>query len=275
MRRFLMALVGPLLLSLTVDAQPLAEFKLETYRKTVALRATVNKHEGLFLFDTAGGLTLLSPAFAKRVGCSPWGRLSGFQMMGQRLDGPRCDGVNFEIGGQSLRAPVVLVYDVAPLVAKDATPLEGSIALDLFAGKAITVDMPRQRLVVESPASLRERVAALHPLPLLLSREVQGRAMAASLGVATDRGMLWLELDTGNGGTILVSKSYAPLLGLDPAVDGPQKADFPVADGLRAQGTAFAPDMILDGNLGMPFLRDKVVTLDLQSGRLWIKQVKP
>ncbi len=26
--------------------------------------------------------------------------------------------------------------------------------------------------------------------------------------------------------------------------------------------------MILDGNLGMPFLRDKVITLDLQHGRL-------
>jgi len=43
-----------------------------------------------------------------------------------------------------------------------------------------------------------------------------------------------------------------------------------VAPGLRAQGRAFAPDMILDGNLGMPFLHDKVLTLDLATGRLWI-----
>jgi len=28
--------------------------------------------------------------------------------------------------------------------------------------------------------------------------------------------------------------------------------------------------MVLDGNLGMPFLRDKLITLDLEKGRLWI-----
>ncbi len=28
--------------------------------------------------------------------------------------------------------------------------------------------------------------------------------------------------------------------------------------------------MILDGNLGMPFLKDKVITLDLAAGGLWI-----
>ena len=37
-----------------------------------------------------------------------------------------------------------------------------------------------------------------------------------------------------------------------------------------ASGPTFTPDMILDGNLGMPFLRDKVLTMDLAQGRLWI-----
>ncbi|MEP7297537.1 MAG: aspartyl protease family protein [Burkholderiales bacterium] len=256
-------------------AQPQAVFELLSYRKTVALQATVNGQEGLFLLDTAGGITLLSPSFAKAVGCTPWGRLSGFQMMGQRLDGPRCDGIDFQLGGQAFHAPVTLVLDIAPLVAPDAAPVAGSIALDLFAGRTITVDIPGRRLIVESPASLQQRVGDTRPLPLLLSRELQGRALAASLGVATAKGMLWFELDTGNGGTLLVSKPYAFLFGLDPQSEGPQQADFPVAPGLRAQGRAFTPDMILDGNLGMPFLRDKVITLDLQTGRLWMTVGKP
>jgi hypothetical protein len=33
---------------------------------------------------------------------------------------------------------------------------------------------------------------------------------------------------------------------------------------------AFAPDMIMDGNLGMPFLRNWVVTLDLKNGLAWL-----
>lgn len=275
MRRLVMALAGLLITGAAAAAEPLAVFKLETYRKTVALRASVNGHDGLFLLDTAGGLTLLSPSFARTIGCTPWGRLSGFQMMGQRLDGPRCDGIDFRLDGQLFHAPVTLVFDVAPLLAADAAPVAGSIALDLFAGRTITVDLPGRRLIVESPASLQQRIAEARPLPVQLSREVQGRALAASLGVATARGMLWFELDTGNGGTILVSQPYASLFGLDPKAEGPQQADFPLAPGLRAQGTAFTPDMILDGNLGMPFLRDKRITLDLQTGRLWITAGQP
>lgn len=275
MRRLVIALAGLLIIGAAAAAQPLAVFKLETYRKTVALRAAVNGHDGLFLLDTAGGITLLSPSFATLIGCVPWGRLSGFQMMGQRLDGPRCDGVDFHVEGQVLHAPVTLVLDVAPLVAPDAAPVAGSIALDLFAGKTITVDIPGRRLIVESPASLQERIADAPLLPVLLSREVQGHALAAALGVPTAKGMLWFELDTGNGGTILVSRPYATLFGLDPGADGPQQANFPVGPGLQARGSAFAPDMILDGNLGMPFLHDKVITLDLQTGRLWIAGGRP
>lgn len=276
MRQLLMTLAGLLFISAAAAAaQPQAVFKLESYRKTVALHATVGGHDGLFLLDTAGGLTLLSPAFAKTAGCKPWGRLSGFQMMGQRLDAPRCDNIDFTLGDQIFRAPLTAVLDIAPLVAKDAAPVAGSIALDLFAGKTITVDLPGRRLIVESPASLQARIAHARELPVLLSREMQGRALAASVGVATSRGMLWFELDTGNGGTLLISQPYAALFGLDPTAKGPQQASFAVAAGLRAQGTAFTPDMILDGNLGMPFLHDKVITLDLQAGRLWIAQGKP
>ena len=134
-----------------------------------------------------------------------------------------------------------------------AAPVEGSIALDLFAGRAITIDFPGQRLLVESPTSLKERVAHSTKLPGLLSRELQGRALAMSVGVPSPNGPVWMELDTGNGGTVLVAKPYAKFFGLDPDKEGPQQADFPVSADFRAKGNAFTPDMIIDGNLGMPF----------------------
>ena len=254
---------------------PEAEFKLEPYRKTVALRGSVRGMPGLFLFDTGGGITLVSPDFAKKIGCEPWGRLSGHRMMGDRLDAARCDDVPVVMqqasgGARTYRAPVTAVVDVTSFLPEGAAPVEGSIALDLFAGKAITIDFPAQRLVVESPQSLRARIAGAHELPVSLSREMQGRALAASLGVPTTRGMAWMELDTGNGGTILVSQPYAGAFGLDAKLEGPQAADFEVSPQFRAKGMAFTPDMILDGNLGMPFLKDKIVTLDLGAGRLWI-----
>ncbi|MCC8362719.1 retropepsin-like domain-containing protein [Lysobacter sp. A6] len=253
-------------------AKPEAEFPLEAYRKTVALRATINGVPGRFTFDTAGGSTLLSPDYAKKIGCKPWGRLTGFQMMGNRLDTPRCDNVTFKIGEREMPLEVASVLDVTQFIAKDAEPVEGSIALDLFAGRTITIDFPGKRLLIESPESLRERIAHANvkELPAKLSGEIQGRALAISIKVATADGPVYFEVDSGNGGTILVSKPYAKYFGLDPDKEGPQEANFAISPDFRATGMAFTPDMLLDGNIGMPFLRDKVVTFDLATGRVWV-----
>lgn len=270
LRKVLLAALAFVPFAVFAAAPPQAVYKLEPYRKTVALRAQIGDQKGLFTFDTAGGISLMSPAFAAKTGCKPWGRLSGHRMMGDRLDMPRCDDVRLRLGEDVYRLPVAGVLDIASLLAKDAAPVDGSIALDAFAGRAITIDFPGMRLIVESPDSLRERTAHARSLPVSLSRELQGRALAASVGVPTRDGLAWMELDSGNGGTILVAKPYAAMFGLDPEEKGPQTADFPVSGSLRAQGVAFAPDMILDGNLGMPFLKDKVITLDLAAGALWI-----
>jgi len=35
---------------------------------------------------TPGGITTITPGFARRMGCSPWGRATGVQMFGDRID---------------------------------------------------------------------------------------------------------------------------------------------------------------------------------------------
>src|ERR687892_681700 len=60
-----------------------------TYMMT--MHARIRGHEGLFLFDTGGGISYISPSFAKTIGCKPWGLTGGFTMTGQRLDMSRCD----------------------------------------------------------------------------------------------------------------------------------------------------------------------------------------
>lgn len=60
---------------------------------------------------------------------------------------------------------------------------------------------------------------------------------------------------------------------LDPQSKSPQKAAFDVARGLTASSDmTFASDIIIDGNIGMPFLKDVVLTLDIDAGRLWIRR---
>ena len=252
-------------------APPVAVLKLEPYRKSVAVRVVANGKPGLFTLDTAGGNTVVSPAFAAAAGCKPWGRMVGFQMTGNRLEMPRCDDFAFSIGNHALRAPIAGVLDITSLIARDAAPVDGSLALDAFDGQTISIDFAAGELVVESPQSAKRRIAGARELPLRLVREY-GVALAAMVEVPTGKGLVRFELDSGNGGTILVSKPYAALFGLDPEAPGPQRGAFDIAPGIRAEGLMFTPDLTIDGNLGMPFLKDWVVTLDLAQGRLWIQR---
>jgi hypothetical protein len=257
-----------------VTAAPIATLRLEPYRRSVAVRVTANGKPGLFAFDTAGGHTIVSPEFAAAAGCRPWGELAGFRMTGDRLSMPRCDGLGFEVDGHPLKAPVAGVMQVAPLMAKDAAPIEGLLALDVFAGKTITIDFAGGTLHVESPQSAAQRIVGAREIPVRLAREAQGLALAVNVEVPTGHGIVRFELDSGNGGTMLVSKAYAGLFGLDPEREGPQPGNIGVAPGIAAKGLVFVKDMNIDGNLGMPFLKDWIVTLDLAAGRMWLQPTR-
>jgi hypothetical protein len=195
-------------------------------------------------------------------------------MFGRRGDSPRCDGIGFDVGGRRWSPAATGLIDMAALNPRDSA-LDGILALDAFADRAITLDLALGRIVVESDASLAERVRDMTPLPIRVNREASGFSLSVLAAVPSERGTLWMELDSGNGGTILVSKPVASLVGLDSAVAGKQHADFAVAGGARvASDDGYTPDMTMDGNLGMPFLRHWVVTLDLRRQRAWIRAAR-
>ena len=248
--------------------------KLQRFRKALwKVHVTIKGKEGDFLFDTGGGVTLLTEEFSKGIECKYWGRNTGYNMFGKRFEGPACNGLSVSIAGRRYVPAITGLVNMAALNPADSA-LDGIAALDLFDGRAVTLDLSHGRLIVESPASLRARVGAMRPLPIRLKREVEGLALAVTTGIPTSRGWLWMELDSGNGGTVLVSKPVAALVGLDSSVAARQPADFAVTDGVRVHTTdAFTPDLIMDGNLGMPFLRNWVITLDLQAGTGWIAPV--
>ena len=256
------------------DPAPQAVLKLEPYRRGVAVRVNANGKPGLFVFDTAGGMTVVSPGFAKQAGCRPWGQEVGYSMTGTRFATPRCDGFAFSVDGRKLVAPVAGVMEVAPLLAKDAEPIEGLLALDVFANETITIDPAGGRLIVESPESAAARIAGARELPLAIARENGGIALATYVMVPTARGPLRFEIDSGNGGTLLVSKAYAEALGLDGGAEKPVQGAFKVADGIEARGLILVKDLNINGNLGMPFLKDWVITLDLRRSRMWIRRSK-
>jgi hypothetical protein len=246
--------------------------QLEPYMgSTLTMRAEVNGHEGLFQFDTGGGESIISPDFAKTIGCTPWGRITGFRMTGERLDFQRCDNLHFKTAGVLLKAPTVGVLDIMNLLPKDAPHLDGSLGLDIFAGRTITFDESGKTLTIESVDSFKDRIRNAKEVPIRLVRDAEGIALTVDVAVPTSHGMAWMEMDSGNGGGVLVIAKYlADQFHLDPNKKDPQSTKFEIAGGIPVEGQAITLDLIKDGNIGAQFFRNWVLTVDLASGRAWL-----
>ncbi len=246
--------------------------KLERFRKALwKVHVAVKGKEGDFLLDTGGGVTLLTEEFAKGVPCKFWGRTTGYNMFGRRSDGPHCDGVQIVAGDVALTPVSVGKIDFGEQFPGDKTP-DGLLSLDAFDGKAVTFDQAAGTLTIETQASLARRTRTMKELPLRLVRDCSARCLNAFVGVPVAEGMTWLILDSGAGGVSLISKDHAAYFGLDPAAKE-QRLRFEAAPGVPVDSPVVVTEMIMDGNLGQPFMSQYVITLDLARGRLWLARV--
>jgi len=266
---------------------PLAVITLDPYPSTTrafTVRARVRGQKGVFLWDTGEGVSMVTPAFARRVGCTPWGQVTGYRMTGDRMDTPHCDNMVFDVSGTHLAAPSVIAYDIAALTKPDAPPLDGALGLDIFAGHALSFQLVRGTLTVESAASLAARVAPARgavEVPVRIVRDAEGVALSVDLPVQTPAGTAWMELHSGNSGpSTFVARYLAGQFGLDTTrtVPQPVRIAFGGRTGPRVQVETVArtlPGMAMDGNLGVTFLRQYDVTLDLATGRAWLAPAAP
>ncbi|KQU56328.1 hypothetical protein ASG67_17675 [Sphingomonas sp. Leaf339] len=270
-----MLMMGALLAAL--PAGPLQDrgpqtISLELFQgKQFTVQASVGGRERTFLFDTGEGVTMITPALARDLGCEPWGNVTAFRMTGERLDLPRCDDVAFEMGEHAYTAPTTIVYDLGKLDA-DTARLDGSIGLDLFAGRIITIRFASRQIVIETPGSLAARMKSGLEVPVRLVRGAEGAALDVNIGVNTPRGRAWMELDSANAGpTIFVSPQIAPHLGLRADIRTAQPVSATIRRDVVFTGQARVfPNMIMDGNIGMQLMGRRDLTVDLGSGRAWI-----
>src|ERR1700678_3889767 len=249
---------------------------LESYGESQKIiHAKINGREGTFFFDSGGGITNVTPKFAEEIGRKPWGKIVGFRMTGQRVDMARCDDVTLEIAGMRVHLPIIGIFDLMSLLPTGASKLDGMIGLDAFANKSISIDLANQRIVIETPESLAARINGATEEPVRLVRDAEGLALTVDAAVKTANGTAWMELDTGNDGGMFVADWLADELGLDPKKKDAQPIKFQLANGLKGEGRGRALDLIMDGNLGSPILRNWIVTFDLPHGRAWFSPTQP
>lgn len=235
-----------------------------------AFRAKIKGREELFIMDTGGGLTAVSPEAAAQIGCEPWGQLTGFRMRGDRLDLKRCDNVDIDAGGILLHLPVTGIWDFSKMLPKDAAPIAGNVGLDAFAGRVITLDIGNRQLVIETPQSLKARIAAAREVPVQFIREAEGYSMTIAAALDTPKGRIWMHLDSGDDAPITIGSHVAAAVGLDPERKGAQPFDASLVGGVALRGSAHVKDIIFDGNIGAPVISGWIMTMDLAHQRLWI-----
>ncbi len=239
-----------------------------------AFKAKIKGREELFLMDTGGGITAVSPEAAAQIGCEPWGQLTGFRMRGDRVDLKRCDNVDIDAGGVPLHLPVTGIWDFSKMLPKDSAPLAGNVGLDAFAGRVITLDIGNRQLVIETPQSLKARIAAAQEVPVQFIREAEGYSMTIAAALDTPKGRIWMHLDSGDDVPITIGSHVAAAVGLDPEKKGAQPFDASLVGGVALRGSARVKDIIFDGNVGAPVISGWIVTMDLAHQRLWIASAK-
>lgn len=239
------------------------------------VEATVAGQSGTFLFDTGGGVSVVTPEFAERIGCTPWGNVSGFRLSGERLDGPRCDDVVFDLGdGVSLASPAAGVFDLKAMLPPQG-PVDGILSLDAFVDQPFTLDLAGSRIILETPTSLAARIDGAVEVPVHFARQAGGYSLTVLAGVETEAGDLWLQLDSGAVPPMLLAPHAAAAMGV-PENGGPAQP-FALALGAGSRRATveatptIRPNMIIDGNIGEPTMARMVLTFDLANQKLWVR----
>jgi hypothetical protein len=235
-----------------------------------AFRAKINGHEGLFLMDTGGGLTALAPEVAAAAGCEPWGQLTGFRMRGDRVDLKRCDNVTIDVGELHLRLATTGIWDFNKMLPKDAAPLAANVGLDAFAGRVVTLDIGNRQLVIETPKTLKARIATAKEVPVQFIKEAEGYSTTFAAALDLPKGRAWMSVDSGDDAAITIGAHLAAAMGLDPQKKGAQPLETSLAGGVPLRGSAYVKDIIFDGNIGAPIISGWVLTMDLLHQRVWI-----
>lgn len=191
------------------------ELRLAPYLRVLRTLAVGGEGGVPYLFDTGGGLTVVTPKEAARLGCQPFGRVTGFRANGERLDLGRCGPMVLDLGGLRL-SDEAAVLDLMALIGGNAPEVAGLISLQTLSGHAFTLDLAHDRLTIETEASLRDRVRGMQPLIVRSGRQSGGAALDLFVAVATEKGRIWLEIDSGNAGPVQLSPHALEQLGLTP-----------------------------------------------------------
>jgi predicted aspartyl protease len=172
------------------------------------------------IFDTGIGVSLISTAFAGKIGCVPGSETyTGRRMSGQPVTTPIGTVTSAQVGSYRIEDVAVGVFDIG-----DLPGIDGFISLTPFRSVPVTVDYPAGALVIEDGESLAARAACGTAVTVQVEHDGP-HATEVRLAIDLPGGCAAVaEVDTGSDSLIL-AESFAAAVGVDLGADGIRKVD--------------------------------------------------
>lgn len=237
--------------------------KLHSYfsdLKTIDVSIQGKSHK--FLLDTGGGISIITPALAKSLGQTPFGRITGHRMDGELVVMQKCDRLDVVVGDSwSVHLSPVAVFDLDKLLPKELPHLDGVISLDCFRGQVLTLNIEANQLLLHSKEDAESAIQT-NGITARFATGDDGSGLTLITPVEGKRGKLWFLLDSGNcAGTFVSTFALQEHL-----IDINDKGLVELSVGGRDPiAIPVIPQQInYDGVIGTNFLKARPVTLDLR-----------
>ncbi|MDF2382091.1 clan AA aspartic protease [Nostoc ellipsosporum NOK] len=210
MRKFFLLLL--VAYTVTASAQVIIPFE-QTPQGHILIKALVNGVEGNFVFDTGGGVNVVTKKFAGKANITKQkdGGYTAFRATGERVDVVFYETQRLAVGSYKIDQPEIAVLDA------DFGPIDGLISMINFRTQPFTIDFNKKQLVLETAQSLRAiRSKSRATVPLQLE-DSRGRSLDIfAYFRVNDTLTLQFLLDSGSGSNVFrINPRFMEQLGID------------------------------------------------------------
>jgi hypothetical protein len=233
----------------------------EYFRGLRSVSVSIGDRAYVFLLDSGGGRTLMSPELAKTLGCEPRGRDVGYRMNGEVVAFQQCPRLDADASGFGVHLAPAGVFDVNALLPAELPRVDGVIALDAFRGQVVSIDWSHGAIVVHSPADAATALRD-HGIPIRLATGENGANLEVLVRVAGVADGLWFLVDSGDIRGTLISRHLEREGAFRFASES--VAELRIGGGEVEALRVTADDINFDGVFGTDFLMTRIVTLDLR-----------
>lgn len=269
--RYLLLILLLLLYFLSPAQQVISLSNLPGNLKSIPV--VINSHNYLFLFDTGGGETFISPRVLNAMGKRIHGKSIGLRMSGEKIAFQHSDSITISLGSRKIFLPSVGVWDVMSLLPKDFPQIEGIISLKTFSNQRLTIDFSTNSIMLETPRSFKKKIKKATLVPSKVVNGISGEELLIFLGLRKENSIYWFLFDSANLDLVRLSPQTAYEWGL---IDADQIGRNEFKDQLielgnhRFNTNVASMEIIYDGALNYEVIRQVQFYIDLTNNKVWI-----